>query len=180
MTTLKQLKTINEVKETVKTAEGSSVTSDLKLSKLKGNKHAYLSLTGHKREKGEKEPNMFGTIHHEILKAHPDGKYHLASMYHLHIYAPGEPEHGEPMHAHANAHYHAGIGQYSKENAQNLADHLVTSTDHAQSIIDNIKHVHTDSDKKAIVDAHVNAMRPKWKEHMDHIVKSHGLEVEHG
>jgi len=174
-----KIEMVVEVKDVVKTPDGGTTTSDLKLSHLKGNKYPYLSLTGHRRDPGETKPSMFGTIHGEILKAHPDGKYHLAAKYHLHTYAPGTEEHGAPIHALENAYYHAGIGEYSKQNADNLAGHLVTPKEHAQAIIDHAAHLPDEESKKRVVKASVEGMKHHWANHMDAIVAKHNLKVEH-
>lgn len=172
MNTLKRLK---EEVHIGKTSTGGKLKVTVQNTKLSGNKHGYLSVTGEHTEKGRKKPSEFGTLHDRIKQEHPDGKYNLAMRYHLHTIAPSSAEHGQPLHMRANAYYHGGIG--TSANSHHLASHLDISHEHAKSIIDSIKHLSNDEAKKKVIDAHIDAQLPRYKENMNTIMKQHNLEA---
>jgi len=99
---------------------------------------------------------------HIVAVAHTDYEklHHLMDIKKMHLRSATT---GAPMHANANAYYHAGIGEHAKQNTEHLAHHLDISTEHADSIMNHVHSVGTDDAKKKIIDAHIEDLKPRWQ-----------------
>jgi hypothetical protein len=89
---------------------------------IEGNNRPHFSLTA-----WSSKEQWGGACHERILTERPD----LAPIAALHL----SDNDGVPMHAVANARYHAGIGRYGERNAERLARHLRCSLETANELI---------------------------------------------
>ena len=102
------------------------------------------------------EPYMISNVA-KANDINPSDFQHLKKMHLRDIHT------GEPLHAVANAYYHAGIDKYQSKNVNHLASHLGIPLEHADDIIRRVDKTPDIEDKKAIVNNHIDSLRPEWK-----------------
>lgn len=107
-----------------------------------------------------------GCMHEEVLRYWPK----LAPVVRVHL----SDRHGVPMHAVANALYHAGIGKYSSRNPQHLASHLRIGYQHAVEVIVEMESYETFEEAQEAMEAFVEAQRPRWQAEADEAIEALG------
>jgi hypothetical protein len=125
------------------------------LNHLPGNSRPYFSVTCSIDEQARNNRWMEsggGAAHDIIVKRFPS----LAPVVALHL----SDDRGTPMHAAANALYHAGFSSYpERRNVNHLASHLRISVDDAERLIASCE---STDDPAAALTAFVDAQSDRW------------------
>jgi hypothetical protein len=137
---------------------GATITATAGLHQIGGNDRPYWSVTAEvvtPASNHRRDIEAGGCMHDEILQHFPE----LAPVVALHL----ADDTGTPMHALANALFHAGVGKYSEENAQHLASHFRVPLMLAESWI----RIRPIEHRQEAIERHVAESATKWQAESD-------------